>query len=129
MIDIFLNLSFLNFLYKVYSLLSSLEMHWKTMIVLFLFQCFCFIVVLGQRQGSKFALVEKVTSDPKRNIHCVIYFTDKSSSDLAITGLSAPAIIYHYRKNGYIILMFLTPQPYQSMVDLTQNLCSPLIST
>ena len=90
-----------------YLLVQSLEMHWKTMMTLFLFQCFCFIVVLGQRQGSKSALMKKVTSDPKRNIHCVIYFTDKSSGDLAITGLSVPAIIYHYRKNGYIILMFL----------------------
>ena len=106
MIDIFLNLSFFNFLYKVYSLLSSSEMYWKTMMTLFLLQCFCFIVVLGQRQGSKSALMEKVTSDPKRNIHCVIYFTDKSSSDLAITSLSVPAIIYHYRKNGYFKITF-----------------------
>ena len=62
-----------------------------------------FIVVLGQPhyvQGlnSKSALMEKVTSDPERNIHCVIYITDKSSRDI---GLTVPAIFYKYRKNGY----------------------------
>ena len=74
-----------------YLLVQSLEMHWKTMMTLFLFQCFSFIALRGQPydQGrtSKSALMEKVTSDPKRNIHCVIYFTDKSSSDLAIGGV------------------------------------------
>ena len=75
-----------------------------------------FIVVLGQPhyvQGlsSKSALMEKVTSDPEKNIYYVkskpislellsveLYITDKSSRDI---DLAVPAIIYKYRKNWY----------------------------
>ena len=73
------------------------------MIILFLLQYLSLTVVQakvqGMKQSSKSALMENVTSE--RNIHCVIYFTDRSPSEVAITGLAVPAIIYHHTNNGY----------------------------
>ena len=93
------------------------------MMTLLLFQYFSFILVQGlgqsdpvEEQSSKSALMEKVASEPKMNIHCVIYFTDKSYRDIATSGLSVPLIIYQHRNNRYFIV-FNTRMDFLHSID------------